>query len=49
MSCEDCDNAQGKGKITYYRWKNGNIAISGCRKHVTEIIKVLNEKQKETK
>jgi hypothetical protein len=43
MSCRDCKEAQERGIFYYYRWKNANIAISGCKKHVKEIIDCLNE------
>jgi len=47
MSCEDCELAQMEAGVTgayYYRWKNANIAINGCHKHVKEMIDYLNER-----
>lgn len=43
MSCQDCETFQNNGAVAYYRWKNTNIGISGCTKHVKEIMDVLNE------
>jgi len=44
MSCENCKKTQEKGIFYYYRWKNANIAISGCKKHVKEVIDYINSK-----
>ena len=49
MSCEDCEVAQdrmfaGLDGITYYRWKNANVAVIGCRKHLKELFDFLNER-----
>jgi hypothetical protein len=47
LSCDECDKAQNDANINcayYYRWKNANIAIIGCREHVKEIIDFLNNK-----
>ena len=50
MSCEDCEKAQerifqGLDGIAYYRWKNANIGIIGCEKHISEVMEALNEKR----
>lgn len=47
MSCEECDkyNDGGKG-IAYYRWGKANIGLTGCPKHLKEVINALNELQK---
>lgn len=42
MSCEDCEKRQEETPIAYYRWKEANIALKGCDKHLREIFKVLN-------
>ncbi len=48
MSCENCEKENGNGEgIAYYRWKNANIGMMGCNKHLREIFKVLNENQEE--
>lgn len=31
--------------LAYYRWKNANIAMQGCDKHLREIFDVLTEYQ----
>lgn len=45
MSCEKCEEAQEKGNAYYFRWKNANIAVLGCREHVKEIFDVLRKAQ----
>jgi len=48
VSCEACQKAQEE--ITgayYYRWKNANIALIGCREHVGEMINFLNKRHEE--
>lgn len=46
MSCENCEitqeNSVGKA---YYRWKNANIEIDGCDKHLLEVFEALNKAQ----
>ena len=49
MSCKACATIQEDvihdgitSNIVYYRWKNANIAIVGCKEHVAEMIKFLN-------
>ena len=49
MSCEDCELSQervfkGLDGIAYYRWKNANIAIIGCKEHLREMIDYLNKR-----
>ena len=46
MSCENCDKFQDTELTSYYRWKNANIEIRGCEKHLKEIFDILNESQK---
>ena len=46
MSCENCDKFQDTKLTSYYRWKNANIEIRGCEKHLKEIFDILNESQK---
>ena len=45
MSCQNCDDFNDTGQIIYYRWKNANVIINGCKKHVLEIFRVLNDAQ----
>jgi len=45
MSCKDCNDFQDSGNKVYYRWKNANVGIDGCREHVLEIFEVLNKAQ----
>ena len=52
MSCEECDKETTKAinplvGVAYYRWKNANIAIIGCKQHIKEVIEFLNEKRKD--
>lgn len=46
MGCDACDkmisNPEG---IYYYRFKNANIAVMGCREHITELFSLLNDIQ----
>lgn len=47
MSCENCDTKQDdpNSGIAYYRWKNANIAIDGCKEHLLEIFDALSMAQ----
>lgn len=45
MSCIDCDIFTDGDKQILYRWKNANVMINGCKKHVLEIFEVLNKAQ----
>lgn len=46
MSCQDCDDWQNSDKTTYYRWKNANVEMRGCNKHLVEIFDALSVVQK---
>ena len=43
MSCEDCETSPISG--AFYRWKNANVEIIGCKKHLLEIFDALSEAQ----
>lgn len=45
MSCIKCDEFQDSGAKIYYRFKNANMEINGCREHVLEIFDILNRAQ----
>lgn len=47
MSCTPCDEQQDDPTtgIAFYRWKNANIAIDGCKEHLLEIFDALNKAQ----
>jgi hypothetical protein len=45
MSCEACESYINEGIKFWYRWNNAKIVIIGCQKHVSEVIKTLNEAQ----
>lgn len=47
MSCKECEEYQEKGLVAYYRWKNANIGLIGCPKHIKEILDYLNKRNKE--
>ena len=51
MSCEDCELSQTylPTAMYFYRWKNANIAIMGCKEHVREVMDALNRVQGEKK
>jgi len=49
MSCEECEKFQESGMTSYYRWKNANIEVKGCRKHLKEVFEALNKIQEELK
>ncbi len=46
MACEKCEEVQDDHMEAYYRWKNANILIVGCKEHLLEIFNALNEAQK---
>jgi len=47
MSCSECEKYNlGQEGIAYYRWKNANIGLLGCPKHIKEIINFLNSVQR---
>lgn len=41
MSCEDCEKAMEEGLIAFYRWKNADIGLIGCERHLKEVILAL--------
>lgn len=45
MSCTDCNDFQNTDKTSYYRWKNANIEVRGCEKHLREVFEALNDAQ----
>ena len=47
MSCEKCEIAQAEKQEYYFRWKNANILLSGCREHIKEVMEVLREEKNE--
>lgn len=48
MSCEECEKYnKGQNGIAFFRWKNANIGMMGCQKHLREIFDILNKTQKE--
>jgi len=42
MSCDNCEHHDVK---TFYRWKNANIEMRGCREHLRQVMDALNEYQ----
>lgn len=47
MSCKDCEDVQNSNMTSYYRWKNANIEVRGCRVHLKEVYDALNKVQNE--
>jgi len=45
MSCKECDAVQESDVVAAYRWKNANIVMSGCGKHLREVMESLNKVQ----
>ena len=45
MSCQDCEDFQDSQKTSFYRWKNANIEVRACEKHLKEIFEALNKVQ----
>ena len=41
MGCKNCDKAQELNETYFFRWKNANVALLGCREHIKEIIEWL--------
>ena len=53
MSCKDCEKEQDQSDFfsspprkAFYRWKNANIEVRCCNKHLLEVFCALNEIQK---
>lgn len=46
MSCEKCERAKEENGRCFYRWKNANIEIIGCRPHLREVLEALNSVQR---
>jgi len=47
MSCKACDKAQEDGDTYYVRVGRANVAVSGCREHVSDLITLLRQAMKE--
>ncbi len=47
MSCLDCDAFQHTPKTSFYRWKNANIEVRACVKHLKEVFDALNKIQED--
>jgi len=45
MSCEKCKEYQKTDLTAYYRWKNANVEMRGCDRHLKEIFRVLGKAQ----
>ena len=41
LGCVECEEAQSENAEYYFRWKNANIRLSGCAKHITEVMENL--------
>jgi len=46
MSCQECNDFQDSDKTSFFRWKNANIEVRACKKHMIEIYDVLREAQR---
>ena len=42
MSCENCENDQEYKFPAYYRWKDADIEIRGCERHIREVMIALD-------
>ena len=48
MGCKDCEeHNEGQKGVAYFRWKNANIGMMGCPKHLKEIFEVLRKAQED--
>lgn len=47
MSCIKCDEFQESEMTSYYRWKNANIEMRGCKEHLREVMETLTKVQKD--
>jgi predicted GH43/DUF377 family glycosyl hydrolase len=47
MSCKACDQAQDDGDTYYVRVGAANVAVSGCHAHVSQLITLLREAQRQ--
>ncbi len=48
MSCQQCDDFQDSTNGSYFfRWKQANIELRGCREHISEVMDVLRKAQAE--
>jgi hypothetical protein len=41
VSCKKCEIEQDFKSPVYFRWKDTNIELRGCREHLAEVIDVL--------
>ena len=48
MSCKDCEAAREIDVKVYFRWRNANILIGGCNKHMEEVLDVLRNHHEHT-
>lgn len=49
MSCKDCEEFQESQATSYYRWKNANVEVRACPKHLCEVFNALNDAQDKLK
>jgi hypothetical protein len=45
MSCKKCSDSEKDLGITYYRWGQANIGMTGCQEHLREVFEALNAYQ----
>lgn len=47
MACRECEifQASALNRGYYFRWKNANIELKECERHITEVMYALREAQ----
>ncbi|KKN24670.1 hypothetical protein LCGC14_0892480 [marine sediment metagenome] len=46
MACKNCEKVQATlDNTAFYRWKNADVEIRACQKHLAEIFDVLSDAQ----
>jgi len=45
MGCEECEKFQKTNKTAYVRWKNANIEVRACEKHLRELFELIKTEQ----
>jgi hypothetical protein len=45
VSCEACEQARLEPKFAHYHWRDADIEVRGCREHLVELFRALNDLQ----
>lgn len=47
MSCTDCEVAQDKGDIAYYRLGKANVGVIACDAHTNEMFRAVDGRKED--